>query len=121
MVLLKFLSWVKGVNVTIHVIFAPFEVISYTLIHLISRVWYSTDHRNFTIFAALNARWAQLRDMVDLKRAELSRAHRMETFRIDCQETVSWIEDKTRVLEDTEEMTGDLTGVMRLQRKLSMM
>lgn len=29
----------------------------------------------------LNARWAQLRDMVDQKRAELDRAHRLETFR----------------------------------------
>ena len=34
---------------------------------------------------------------------------------------MSWIQDKTRVLEDTEELTGDLTGVMKLQRRLSMM
>jgi spectrin beta len=39
----------------------------------------------------LNARWAQLRDMVNQKRAELDRAHRLETFRIDCQETVTWL------------------------------
>uniref|UniRef100_A0A914HJH5 Spectrin beta chain n=1 Tax=Globodera rostochiensis TaxID=31243 RepID=A0A914HJH5_GLORO len=70
---------------------------------------------------ALNARWAQLKDMVDQKRAELDRAHRMETFRIDCQETITWIAEKTRVLEDTDEMTGDLSGVMKLQRRLSMM
>ncbi|KHJ77316.1 spectrin repeat-containing domain protein, partial [Oesophagostomum dentatum] len=69
----------------------------------------------------LNARWAQLRDMVDQKRAELDRAHRLETFRIDCQETVTWIEDKTRVLEDSEALTNDLSGVMKLQRRLSMM
>jgi spectrin beta len=36
----------------------------------------------------LNARWAQLRDMIDQKRAELDRAHRLETFRIDCQEVI---------------------------------
>lgn len=66
-------------------------------------------------------RWAQLRDMVDQKRSELDQAHRLETFRIDCQETVSWIEDKTRVLEDADELTNDLTGVMKLQRRLSMM
>uniref|UniRef100_A0A915M9S2 Calponin-homology (CH) domain-containing protein n=1 Tax=Meloidogyne javanica TaxID=6303 RepID=A0A915M9S2_MELJA len=70
---------------------------------------------------ALNARWAQLRDMVDLKKADLDRAHRLETFRIDCQETVTWIEDKTRMLADTDELTGDLSGVMKLQRRLSMM
>lgn len=69
----------------------------------------------------LNARWAQLKDMVDQKRAELDRAHRLETFRIDCQETVTWIEDKTRVLEDTSDMTNDLSGVMKLKRRLSMM
>ncbi|KAE9552200.1 hypothetical protein FO519_004581 [Halicephalobus sp. NKZ332] len=69
----------------------------------------------------LNARWAQLKDMVDQKRAELERAHRLETFRIDCQETITWIEDKTRILEDSEDLTNDLSGVMKLQRRLSMM
>uniref|UniRef100_A0A913HUS6 Spectrin beta chain n=1 Tax=Strongyloides stercoralis TaxID=6248 RepID=A0A913HUS6_STRER len=69
----------------------------------------------------LNARWAQLKDMVDQKRDELDRAHRLGTFRIDCQETVTWIEDKTRVLEDSDELTTDLSGVMKLQRRLSMM
>jgi spectrin beta len=37
---------------------------------------------------ALNARWAQLRDMIEQKAMELERAHKLETFRIDCQETV---------------------------------
>ncbi|CDW55393.1 Spectrin beta chain [Trichuris trichiura] len=69
----------------------------------------------------LNARWAQLQDMVRRKRVELDRAHRMQTFRIDCQETVTWIQDKTRVLEDTEELKDDLGGIMKLQRRLSMM
>ncbi|CAJ0579409.1 unnamed protein product, partial [Mesorhabditis spiculigera] len=69
----------------------------------------------------LNARWAQLRDMVDQKRAELEKAHRLETFRIDCQETVTWIEDKTRILDDSDTLTNDLSGVMKLQRRLSLM
>lgn len=51
-------------------------------------------------------RWAQLRDMVDQKRAELDRAHRLETFRIDCQETVTWIEDKTRLEKEGREGRG---------------
>ncbi|ETN76081.1 spectrin repeat-containing domain protein [Necator americanus] len=34
----------------------------------------------------LNARWAQLRDMVDQKRTELDRAHRLETFRLSMME-----------------------------------
>ncbi|KRX67874.1 Spectrin beta chain [Trichinella sp. T9] len=69
----------------------------------------------------LNARWAQLQDMVRRKRLELDQAHRLQTFRIDCQETVTWIQDKTRVLEDTEELKDDLSGIMKLQRRLSMM
>lgn len=53
--------------------------------------------------------------MVEQKRAELERAHRLQTFRIDCQETITWIQDKTRVLEDSDELTNDLSGVMKLQ------
>jgi len=65
--------------------------------------------------------WAQLGDMVDRKRRELEQAHRLQTFKIDCQETITWIQDKTRVLEDSDELTNDLSGVMKLQRRLSMM
>ncbi len=36
----------------------------------------------------LNAKWSKLRDMVDSKRNELDQAHRFQTFKIDCQETV---------------------------------
>jgi hypothetical protein len=32
---------------------------------------------------------------------------------------VTWIEDKMRVLEQTDELKMDLTGIMTLQRKLS--
>ncbi|TKR87947.1 hypothetical protein L596_012272 [Steinernema carpocapsae] len=91
----------------------------------LSRQLLAVDHPNSDEILrrqnTLNARWAQLRDMVDQKRDELERAHRLETFRIDCQETVTWIEDKTRVLEDAGELTNDLSGVMKLQRRLSMM
>jgi len=64
---------------------------------------------------AFNVRWAQLRDMVILKKADLDRAHRLETFLIDCQETVTWIEDKIRMLADTDELTGDLEGAAEYQ------
>ena len=32
---------------------------------------------------------------------------------------MTWIEDKMRVLEQTDELKMDLTGIMTLQRKLS--
>uniref|UniRef100_A0A7E4USX4 Spectrin beta chain n=1 Tax=Panagrellus redivivus TaxID=6233 RepID=A0A7E4USX4_PANRE len=94
-------------------------------VNKLARQLLDVDHPNAddieTRQNTLNARWAQLKDMVDQKKDELERAHRLETFRIDCQETVTWIEDKTRILEDSEGLTNDLSGVMKLQRRLSMM
>ena len=43
-------------------------------------------------------------------------AHGVQT---ECRKTVNWIEDKMRVLEQTDESKMDLTGIMTLQRKLS--
>lgn len=42
-----------------------------------------------------------------------------QTFRIECQETTRWIEEKIRIIEDAEDIRGDLGGLMRLQRRLS--
>ncbi len=67
----------------------------------------------------LNQRWADLREKAEAKREELGSAHGVQTFHIECRETVTWIEDKKRVLEQTDELKMDLTGIMTLQRKLS--
>merc|ERR1712241_673553 len=67
----------------------------------------------------LNQRWGDLRERAEAKREELSSAHGVQTFHIECRETVTWIEDKVRVLEQTDELKMDLTGIMTLQRKLS--
>eukprot|EP00095_Tigriopus_kingsejongensis_P000631 maker-scaffold275_size226830-snap-gene-1.25 protein:Tk00631 transcript:maker-scaffold275_size226830-snap-gene-1.25-mRNA-1 annotation:"spectrin beta chain" len=67
----------------------------------------------------LNQRWADLRERAEAKREELGSAHGVQTFHIECRETVTWIEDKKRVLEQTDELKMDLTGIMTLQRKLS--
>merc|ERR1719510_1212211 len=67
----------------------------------------------------LNQRWGDLREKSEAKRDELSSAHGVQTFHIECRETVTWIEDKMRVLEQTDELKMDLTGIMTLQRKLS--
>merc|ERR1712241_1245321 len=67
----------------------------------------------------LNQRWGDLRERAEAKREELSSAHGVQTFHIECQETFTWIEDKIRVLEQTDELKMDLTGIMTLQRKLS--
>jgi spectrin beta len=67
----------------------------------------------------LNQRWGDLRERSEFKREELGSAHGVQTFHIECRETVTWIEDKMRVLEQTDELKMDLTGIMTLQRKLT--
>merc|ERR1719461_2599505 len=67
----------------------------------------------------LNTKWSSLREKSEMKREELNSAHGVQTFHIECRETVTWIEDKMRVLEQTDELKMDLTGIMTLQRKLS--
>ena len=65
----------------------------------------------------LNQRWGDLRERSEAKREELASAHGVQTFHIECRETVTWIEDKMRVLEQTDELKMDLTGIMTLQVK----
>ncbi|KAL5276086.1 SPTBN1 family protein [Megaselia abdita] len=67
----------------------------------------------------LNQEWSALRDKAEAKRDELKSAHGVQTFYIECRETTSWIEDKKRILTETDSLEMDLTGVMTLQRRLS--
>merc|ERR1719278_2053766 len=67
----------------------------------------------------LNQRWGDLREKSELKREELNSAHGVQTFHIECRETVTWIEDEREEMEQTDELKMDLTGIMTLQRKLS--
>lgn len=67
----------------------------------------------------MNEEWAKLRDEAESKRDQLNSAHGVQTFYIEVRETVSWIEDKKRILTETDSLEMDLTGVMTLQRRLS--
>jgi spectrin beta len=67
----------------------------------------------------LNAKWSELREKAEAKRDELNSAHGLQTFHIECRETIAWIEDKTRILEETANLEMDLSGIMTLQRRLS--
>ncbi|CAB3255875.1 unnamed protein product [Arctia plantaginis] len=69
--------------------------------------------------AALNGAWSSLRDKAEAKKDELKSAQGVQTFHIECRETVSWIEDKKRILQQTDNLEMDLNGVMTLQRRLS--
>nr|XP_057921393.1 spectrin beta chain, non-erythrocytic 1-like isoform X1 [Doryrhamphus excisus] len=67
----------------------------------------------------LNNRWSQFRDLVDHKKESLNSALGVQNYHLDCNETKSWIKEKTRVIESTQELGNDLAGVMALQRKLT--
>ncbi|KAM9809444.1 spectrin beta chain, non-erythrocytic 1 isoform 1-T1 [Syngnathus typhle] len=67
----------------------------------------------------LNIRWSQFRDLVDQKKESLSSALGVQNYHLECNETKSWIKEKTKVIESTQELGNDLTGVMALQRKLT--
>uniref|UniRef100_A0A6Q2XCD5 Spectrin beta chain n=1 Tax=Esox lucius TaxID=8010 RepID=A0A6Q2XCD5_ESOLU len=67
----------------------------------------------------LNTRWSQFRDLVDLKKDALNSALGVQNYHLECNETKSWIREKTKVIESTQELGNDLAGVMALQRKLT--
>ncbi|TKS67942.1 Spectrin beta chain, non-erythrocytic 1 [Collichthys lucidus] len=67
----------------------------------------------------LNNRWSHFRDLVDQKKESLNSALGVQNYHLDCNETKSWIKEKTKVIESTQELGNDLTGVMALQRKLT--
>nr|XP_049700512.1 spectrin beta chain isoform X10 [Helicoverpa armigera] len=69
--------------------------------------------------ATLNAAWSALREKAESKKDDLKSAQGVQTFHIECRETVSWIEDKKRILQQTDNLEMDLNGVMTLQRRLS--
>lgn len=93
------------------------------LAHQLLNQFNSVDHPNSEQIRLrqnhLNQEWSRLRDKADAKRDELSSAHGVQTFYIECRETISWIEDKKRILTETDNLQMDLTGVMTLQRRLS--
>jgi len=63
--------------------------------------------------------WNDLKRGTDKKRADIEAARGVQTFYLDCSETVSWIEEKTKSLKDTEELGNNLSGIMTLQRRLN--
>lgn len=67
----------------------------------------------------LNSKWTNLRGLVDRKRDDLNSTFGVQTFHIESQETISWIQDKIRVVQSTEQLGNDLSGLMQTQRKLS--
>ncbi|KAH0622861.1 hypothetical protein JD844_025634 [Phrynosoma platyrhinos] len=64
-------------------------------------------------------RWSQFRELVDIKKDALLSALSIQNYHLECNETKSWIREKTKVIESTQELGNDLAGVIALQRKLT--
>uniref|UniRef100_H3BGA8 Spectrin beta chain n=1 Tax=Latimeria chalumnae TaxID=7897 RepID=H3BGA8_LATCH len=67
----------------------------------------------------LNTRWNQFRTLADLKKDALNSALDIQNYHLECNETKSWMKEKTKVIESTQGLGNDLAGVMALQRKLT--
>ncbi|NXN29584.1 SPTB2 protein, partial [Nycticryphes semicollaris] len=67
----------------------------------------------------LNTRWDRFRALADQKKEALTSALNIQNFHLECNETTSWMREKTKVIESTQGLGNDLAGVMALQRKLS--
>uniref|UniRef100_A0A8B9CQL5 Spectrin beta chain n=1 Tax=Anser brachyrhynchus TaxID=132585 RepID=A0A8B9CQL5_9AVES len=65
----------------------------------------------------LNTRY--FRELVDRKKDALLSALSIQNYHLECNETKSWIREKTKVIESTQDLGNDLAGVMALQRKLT--
>ncbi|XP_042292856.1 spectrin beta chain, erythrocytic isoform X1 [Thunnus maccoyii] len=66
----------------------------------------------------LNKRWEAFKAMVEEKKRRVDSAGSLHNYGLECDETESWIKDKTRVIESTQELGNDLAAVMTIQRKL---
>nr|DBA17114.1 TPA: hypothetical protein GDO54_002609 [Pyxicephalus adspersus] len=83
----------------------------------------STDHRNEESIRdlqdQLNARWNRFRQLVGQKRNALDSALEIQNYHLECNETICWMREKTKVIESTQSLGNDLAGVTALQRKLT--
>ncbi|XP_072221502.1 spectrin beta chain, erythrocytic isoform X2 [Leuresthes tenuis] len=68
--------------------------------------------------ARLNKRWEAFKAMVEEKKRKTDSAVSLNNYGLECDETETWIKDKTRVIESTQDLGNDLAAVMTIQRKL---
>ncbi|XP_056623302.1 spectrin beta chain, erythrocytic isoform X2 [Triplophysa dalaica] len=66
----------------------------------------------------LNKRWEAFKAMVKEKMRKVDSAVSLHNYDLDCDETESWIKEKTRVIESTQDLGNDLAAVITIQRKL---
>ncbi|XP_071041629.1 spectrin beta chain [Parasteatoda tepidariorum] len=93
------------------------------VVNQLARQLLHVDHPNSEEILAqqslLNERWSALKDAAERKKAQIASTHGIQSFHIECKETITWIEEKKKLLEATEDLGDDLVGIMTLQRRLS--
>ncbi|XP_049597649.1 spectrin family protein isoform X1 [Syngnathus scovelli] len=67
----------------------------------------------------LNNRWKGFQKLAGQKKQGLESALNIQNYHLECNEIQSWMKEKTKVIESTQSLGNDLTGVMALQRKLT--
>ncbi|XP_056151513.1 spectrin beta chain, erythrocytic [Lampris incognitus] len=66
----------------------------------------------------LNKRWEAFKAMVEDLKSKVDSAVSLHNYGLECDETETWIKDKTRVIESTQDLGNDLAAIMTIQRKL---
>ncbi|XP_053329402.1 spectrin beta chain, non-erythrocytic 4 [Spea bombifrons] len=69
----------------------------------------------------LNSRWNRIVELVEQRKEQLSAILRLQNYFLECNEVKSQIREKRKSMESTQSGTGELGGVLALQRKLSSM
>lgn len=67
----------------------------------------------------LRTDWASLRHETVSKGEQIAAVYNLQQMLVEASETASWISDKKKLVESTDSLSGDLVGVMQLQRRLS--
>ncbi|KAM4720867.1 spectrin beta chain, non-erythrocytic 2 isoform 2-T2 [Rhinophrynus dorsalis] len=130
-------QWLNGMEIPekledLEVVQQRFETLEAEMNNLASRIasvnevaeqLLSTDQRNEErirdMLDQLNSRWSELRQLVGQKKSALDSALDIQNYHLECNETVCWMREKTKVIESTQSLGNDLAGVTALQRKLT--
>ncbi|CAH2324922.1 spectrin beta chain, non-erythrocytic 2 isoform X1 [Pelobates cultripes] len=130
-------QWLNGMEIPekledLEVVQQRFETLEAEMNNLASRVasvneiaeqLLSIDQRNEDSIRStqnqLNACWDQFRQLVAQKKKALDSALDIQNYHLECNETVCWMREKTKVIESTQSLGNDLAGVTALQRKLT--
>ncbi|KAM8940469.1 spectrin beta chain, non-erythrocytic 2 isoform 1-T1 [Pelodytes ibericus] len=130
-------QWLNGMEIPekledLEVVQQRFETLESEINNVASRVasvnevagqLLTTDQRNEESIQEtknrLNAHWDNFRQMVDQKRNALHSALDIQNYHLECNETICWMREKTKIIESTQSLGNDLAGVTALQRKLT--